>query len=82
VRFHWLLLRSRKGGGERRGVGRAQLDEGGIKEVWMVLHFLYRGAREGAPWRRAAPAKLKAARATEVGEDPRVGQLGPEAGGA
>jgi hypothetical protein len=30
----------------------------------------------------AAPAKPKAARATEVGEDPRVGRLGPEAGEA
>jgi hypothetical protein len=30
----------------------------------------------------AAPAMLKAARATEVGEDPRVGRLEPEAGEA
>jgi hypothetical protein len=30
----------------------------------------------------AAPAKSKAAQATEVGEDPRVGRLGPEAGEA
>jgi hypothetical protein len=24
--------------------------EGGIEEVWMVLPFLYHGAREGVPW--------------------------------
>jgi hypothetical protein len=40
--------------GGRRGVGRVLLDEGGIKEVRTMLRFLYRGAREGVPWRRAA----------------------------
>jgi hypothetical protein len=40
--------------GARRRVGRALHDEGGIKEVRTVLRFLYHGAWEGAPWRRAA----------------------------
>jgi hypothetical protein len=54
----------KKGG--RWGVSQALLDEGGIKEVWTVLRFLYRGAWEGA----------------RGGRRPRVGRLAPEAGEA
>jgi hypothetical protein len=40
------------------------------------------GASLRLSWSMAALAKLKAARATEVGEDARVGRHGPEAGEA
>jgi hypothetical protein len=51
--FNGFRYEVEKEGEEGESVGR-YLMRGGIKEVWMALHFLYRGAREGTPWRRAA----------------------------
>jgi hypothetical protein len=75
--FNGFRYEVEKEGEEGESVGRCLMrgNRGGTDGASLPLPWSTRG-RPMAVCGTAAPAKPKAARATEVGEDPRVGQSG------